>query len=292
MNVSHPPKSVPAYSRGNWHVYSEMVAPLQPYGIRGVIWYQGEGNRGRHDDYAVWFPAMIEAWRRAWGQGDFPFLFVQLPRFGRPEPADGPEPDRNNAPMREAQAKALAVKNTAMIVYYDVTDGDTHTRFKQPCGQRLALAARALAYGEKIEYSGPQFRSVRWEGEKLVVSFDHADGLVAGPPTTVAVGPGAPTTGPTGSTTVADMYVTGKDGGVLRIRPPQVEGSAVVVDLTGQASQAAMLYYAWRSYPQGNLFNTAGLPAAPFRVNLRPESSTLPVTLPMPKTASSRASGS
>lgn len=266
LKVPHPPAFIPARTNGNWHLYQEMVAPLEPYAIRGVIWYQGEGNRGRHDDYAVWFPALIEGWRRAWGQGDFPFLFVQLPRFGQPDDVAGPKLGRDSVPMREAQAKALAVKNTAMVVYYECTDGEGHTRFKRPCGQRLALAARAVAYGEKIEYSGPVFRSARWEGARLVLSFDHADGLMT---RVVPASPATPaTSAPAASAAVTDLFVTDKDGAVLRVATAKVENGAVVIDMGDKASAAARLYYAWRTYPQGNLFNAAGLPAAPFRAEL------------------------
>ncbi|MBN1608017.1 MAG: hypothetical protein JW940_15390 [Polyangiaceae bacterium] len=129
-------------------LYNGMIAPLVPYAIRGVIWYQGEANVGRERQYRTLFPALIADWRRTWGQGGFPFLFVQIAPFS------GMTPE-----IREAQLLSWqSTKNTAMVVTTDCGDpGDIHPAHKQPVGTRLALAARALAYGEKIEYSGPVY---------------------------------------------------------------------------------------------------------------------------------------
>ena len=152
-------------------LYQGMIAPLQPYAIRGVIWYQGEANAGRSEAYCSLFPALIADWRAQWGQGDFPFLFVQL----APYKGTGPE-------IRDAQLHAWrATPNTAMVVTTDVGDAeDIHPTRKEPVGARLALAARALAYGEKIEYSGPRFISATAAGGKMIVRFDHlGGGLVA-----------------------------------------------------------------------------------------------------------------
>ena len=136
-----------------------MVNPIIPYAIKGAIWYQGESNAGQSRHYRTLFPAMIADWRTRWKQGDFPFLFVQIAPF------NGQPPE-----IREAQFLTLAKsKNTAMAVTTDVGNAtDIHPTRKEPVGQRLALAARALAYGEKIEYSGPLYQSMKAKGDKIV----------------------------------------------------------------------------------------------------------------------------
>ena len=127
-----------------------MIAPLQPYAIRGVIWNHGESDSGHVEFYQTMFVAMIKSWRAAWGQGDFPFLFAQaLPN------------DRWPPQLREAQLLTWQkTTNTAMTVNTDCGDPiEIHPRKKEPVGARLALAARAIAYGEKVEYSGPIYGS-------------------------------------------------------------------------------------------------------------------------------------
>src|SRR5689334_14785196 len=151
-----------------------MVAPVTPLAIRGVIWYQGEANGSvtRAPYYGRLFQAMISEWRRAWGIGDFPFLFVQLANFNAPDSA-WPE-------LREGQRQALQLRNTGMAVTIDIgTPDNIHPPDKKTVGERLSLAARAIAYGESIEYSGPLPRQVAAEPHALRVWFDHAAGLMA-----------------------------------------------------------------------------------------------------------------
>ena len=159
--------------------YNGMLAPLVPYAIRGVIWYQGESNVARAHQYRTLFPALIKSWREEWGQGDFPFLFVQLAPYtkivGQPGESDWAE-------LREAQLlTALKVPRTAMAVITDAGDeNDIHPKAKDVVGRRLALAARAVAYGEDGEYSGPVLDRSKVEGDKIVLTFKHAGkGLVA-----------------------------------------------------------------------------------------------------------------
>ena len=156
-----------------------MIAPLTSTAIRGVIWYQGEANSGdRAPLYAHLFQTMITDWRRAWNEGDFPFLFVQIANWNT-------EPDARWPEVRDAQRKALALRNTAMAVTIDTGDPvDIHPKNKLDVGLRLARAARAIAYGEKIEWSGPLYRQLTREDHALQVWFDHAAGLTAkdGPP--------------------------------------------------------------------------------------------------------------
>ena len=152
-------------------LFNGMIAPFLPLPTKGVVWYQGESNVDHPDLYRTLFPTMIADWRQHWGIGDFPFLFVQV------APYKGTTPD-----IREAQFLSLkAAPNTAMVVTADVGDGgNIHPSHKAPVGARLALAARALAYHEDIEYSGPLYQSASFAGGRATVRFDHAkSGLVA-----------------------------------------------------------------------------------------------------------------
>src|SRR5581483_10695621 len=156
-------------------LYNAMLAPLVPYTIRGAIWYQGESNADRARQYRMLFPLMIRDWRAAWGEGNFPFLFVQLANFQ----ARKAEPGESNwAELREAQSITLSEPATGMAVIIDIGEaGDIHPRNKQDVGHRLALWALAKTYGQKDEFSGPLFESMAIEGNKIRVRFTHAEGL-------------------------------------------------------------------------------------------------------------------
>jgi len=218
-------------------LYNGMIAPLLPYAMRGVIWYQGESNVGRERQYRTLFPAMIADWRQAWGEGNFPFLFVQIAPF------NGMTPE-----IREAQLLTWQhTTNTAMAVTVDCGDAnDIHPAHKQPVGARLALAARALAYGEKIEYSGPVFESMKIKGAEATLRFTHiGDGLLAR---------GGPLEG---------FTVAGNDK-VFHPAQAEIQGQTVVVH-SPEVSRPVAVRYGWADVPEGNLFNSAGLPASPFR---------------------------
>jgi sialate O-acetylesterase len=220
-------------------LYNGMISPLLPYAIRGVVWYQGEANVGRERQYRTLFPAMIADWRRVWGEGNFPFLFVQI------APYSGMTPE-----IREAQLLSWEhTKNTAMAVTIDCGDAnDIHPSHKQPVGARLALAARALAYGEKIEYSGPVFLSMTPKGDKAVLHFIHlGGGLVAR------------------DGELTGFTIAGPDK-VFYPATAEIAGETVVVS-SPKVSQPAAVRYGWANVPQGNLFNAAGLPATPFRTD-------------------------
>ncbi|MEO7101375.1 MAG: sialate O-acetylesterase [Luteolibacter sp.] len=220
-------------------LYNGMIAPLLPYAMRGVIWYQGEANVGREKQYRTLFPAMIADWRRAWNQGDFPFLFVQIAPF------QGISPE-----IREAQLLSWKqTKNTAMAVTLDCGDAnDIHPPRKQPVGARLALAARVLAYGEKIEFSGPVFESMKIQGADAFLHFTHAnDGLVAK------------------ESDLIGFTIAGADK-VFHPAKAEIRGNAIVVS-AAEVSSPVAVRYAWANAPEGNLFNRAGLPASPFRTD-------------------------
>lgn len=225
-------------------LFNAMIAPLLPYAVRGTIWYQGENNASRGQGYLYrrLFRAMIEDWRREWGIGAFPFLFVQLANYGRvPEESTWPE-------LREAQAMALGLANTGMAVTIDVGNPtDIHPRNKQDVGLRLALAARAIAYGEHdLEYSGPLFRQATRDASGLRLWFDHVGGGLEA------------RSGP-----LEGFQVAGRDG---KFVPAQasISGDTVLVSSAG-VEHPVRARYAWAADAKGNLFNDAGLPASPFQ---------------------------
>ena len=225
-------------------LFNAMVAPLLPYTIRGVIWYQGENNANRGQGYLYrrLFRSMIEDWRREWGIGAFPFLFVQLANYGRvPEESTWPE-------LREAQAMTLGLANTGMAVTIDIGNPtDIHPTNKQDVGLRLALAARALAYGEDdLEYSGPVFRQATRDPSGLRLWFDHANGGLEAR--------GGPLEG---------FQVAGRDGKFVAARA-NISGNTVLVS-SSAVNHPVRVRYAWAADAKGNLFNDAGLPASPFQ---------------------------
>ena len=221
-------------------LFNAMLAPLQPFAIRGAIWYQGESNAGRAKEYQTLFPAMITNWRLTWGLGDFPFFFVQI------APYNGQPPE-----IRESQLISWQkTPNTAMAVITDHGEAaDIHPKAKEPVGQRLALAARALTYGEKIEYSGPVFKAMKVSGNKAVLSFDHlGGGLVAKD--------GA----------LKGFTVAGTDKKFVAAEAV-IKGDTVVVS-SAEVKAPGAVRFGWANVPDVNLFNKAGLPATPFRTDM------------------------
>jgi sialate O-acetylesterase len=233
-------------------LYNAMLAPMIPYAIRGAIWYQGESNSVRAAQYRTLFPAMIRDWRKAWREGDFPFLFVQLANWNTETiPVEGtwgswPE-------LREAQTMALALPRTGMAVAVDIGDStNIHPNNKMEVGRRLALAALHVAYGRDIVWSGPLYRSMVREGGTIRLRFDHtADGLIA-----LA---GRPLTG---------FEIAGKDR-VFHPATARIVGRDVVVS-SPAVSDPAAVRYGWDDNPYCTLANSAGLPASPFRTDKWP----------------------
>ena len=221
-------------------LYNGMVAPVVNYPIKGVIWYQGESNSDnrRASMYERLFPAMIEDWRKQWREGDFPFLFVQLANFKS-------TPQETWAIIREAQRRTLALANTAMAVTIDIGNPDNvHPSDKQDVGTRLALAARAIAYGEHVEDAGPIYRQTSIDGSSLRVWFDHAEGLNT---------KGDPLSG---------FQVAGEDGKFVTANA-QIDGQSIQVS-SSSVKEPKYVRYGWENSPVLHLYNGAGLPASPF----------------------------
>ena len=223
-------------------LYNGMIAPLTHFPMRGVIWYQGESNTGvlRYPVYARLFQTLIQDWRSAWSEGNFPFLFVQIANYRTGAQDHWPE-------VREAQLESLALVNTAMVVTIDIGDpGTIHPVNKQDVGLRLALAARAIAYNEPVEYSGPLYRAMSRDGHSLRLYFDHAKGgLLA-------------KSGP-----LQGFEVAGTDGTFFPATAV-IDGASVVLS-NANVPDPVQARYAWSDNPPCGLFNQAGLPASPFR---------------------------
>lgn len=236
-------------------LHNGMIAPLIPYAMRGVIWYQGESNADRPLQYRHLFPDLIRNWRYLWDQGDFAFLAVQLAPWdrgrGRTLEEIAAVPSESNwAELREAQLHATRLlPKVGLVVTTDVgAKDDLHPPRKREVGERLALAARAIAYGERLEYSGPVYRSMSVRNGKAVLSFRHAEsGLEA---------KGGELTG---------FAIAGANRRFTWARA-EVQGNTVVVSSADVAKPVAVRY-GWADYPIVNLWNGAGLPACPFRTD-------------------------
>ncbi len=227
-------------------LFNGMIMPLTSYAIRGVIWYQGESNSDRPVQYRKLFPAMIGDWRKAWGEGDFPFLFVQLANWGIHVP------QFSFAGLREAQLMTLSLPKTGMAVTIDIGDGsDIHPKNKQDVGYRLALAAQAIAYGRDVMYSGPIYDSMAVEGDKIRLRFKYVyGGLVA---------KNSPLSALNG------FEIAGDDHKFVAAEA-KIDGDTVVVR-SEKALHPVAVRYAWAMNPSCNLYNRAGLPASPFRTD-------------------------
>ena len=224
-------------------LFNGMVAPLIPYGIRGVVWSQGEWNARRGYRYRDVFPRLITNWRDEWGLGNFPFYFAQL------GPYDGYEVPESAAELRESQAQALSLPNTGMVVTLDVGDPrDIHPRDKQTVGERLARWALAKDYGRDIVYSGPLYKSASVEGNRIRVAFDHASGGL--------VAQGGPLT---------DFAVAAEDRRFVAA-DAVIDGETVLVSAKSVATPVAVRF-GWTNAAEPNLFNAEGLPASPFRTD-------------------------
>jgi sialate O-acetylesterase len=232
-------------------LFNGIIAPLIPYAIRGVAWYQGESNAYRSYQYRTLLPALIKRWRSIWGEGTFPFLIVQLANYHF-EPQVFPE-------LREAQCMALSLPKTSMVVTIDLGDSASiHPLNKQEVGRRLFLAAANMVYGEDIMCSGPAFKSMYITGNKCSLTFiNEGEGLTLKGSRTLT------------GFTIASSNRVFYDAKVI------IDGNKVVV-WNDDVSNPVAVRYAWANYPHGcNLYNQQGnksyLPASPFRTDDWPE---------------------
>jgi len=229
-------------------LYNGMVAPLVNYRIKGILWYQGESNAGRPGEYADLLPALIRDWRNKFGYPNAPFIYAQLPNFMEVNYLPS---ESNWAVLRESQLKALKVPNTAMTVNIDLGEwNDIHPDNKKDVGERMALAAENIAYGENVNFSGPIYQNQTIEGDKIIISFSH-----------------------TGSGQVTDdgeelseFAIAGEDKKFVWAHA-RIEGDKVIV-WSEEVPQPKYVRYAWADNPDNpNLYNMEGLPASPFRTD-------------------------
>ena len=230
-------------------LYNGMIYPLHPFPLRGAIWYQGESNNGEGMLYAERMKALIDGWRRVWGEGDFPFYYVQVAPF-----TYGTKPEAL-AELWEAQTAAQAVPNSGMVVINDIANlKDIHPANKQEVGRRLALWALARTYGDAtLVYSGPTFKAMSVDGEKLRVSFENVGGGLSsrdGKPLTWF------------------EVIDADEGGFVKAEAI-IDGSTIVLSAPSVKHPAAMRF-AWNMLAEPNLMNAEGLPAGAFRAGKVP----------------------
>lgn len=231
-------------------LYNGMIAPLIPFGIKGAIWYQGESNAGRAQQYRTLLATLIEDWRNRFEVGPFPFFVVQLANFmaAHPQPSESAW-----AELREAQVLgAQRAGNSGVALAIDIGDAqDIHPKNKQEVGRRLALAARAIAYHESIPYSGPVYRSLGIDGNRAILHFDHLNGGLV-------VHDGAKLKG---------FAIAGADKRFVWA-DATISGETVILSAPA-VNPPVYVRYNWADNPDGNLYNQAGLPAVPFRTDGR-----------------------
>jgi sialate O-acetylesterase len=226
-----------------------MINPIIPFGIKGALWYQGESNAGQAILYRRLFATMIKDWRARWGEGDFPFFFVQLANFMKVQerPSEG-----GWAEIRESQMLTLALPHTGMAVINDIGDADNiHPKNKQEVGRRLALIALATEYGQPGEYSGPLYDSMTVDGNKIRLKFTHVGGglVVKGDK-------------------LGGFAIAGADKKFVWA-DAQIDGDTVVVS-SDQVPAPVAVHYAWANNPVVSLYNKEGLPASSFRSDVPP----------------------
>lgn len=231
------------------NLFNGKINPLVGYTIRGAIWYQGENNGGKPfaQLYGKQLETMIADWRARWGQGDFPFAWVQLPNIRQPQ--SEPSETAGWVMIRDGMLKTLAVPNTGMAITIDIGEqNDVHPKNKQDVGKRLAAWALAAVYGKDNEASGPIFRRAERDGSRMLIQFDHAaSGLVAR------------------GDKLDGFAIAGADE-KFHWAQAKIEGSHIAV-WSDEVSEPVAVRYAWAENPRATLFNAAGLPASPFRTD-------------------------
>jgi len=271
MNSLPPPPKPPRQPVGILasELFNGMIAPLIPYRLAGVIWYQGEANRGRAWEYRDAFPLLIKDWRKQWGREDLPFYFCQLANFleKKNEPSDSAW-----AETREAQSLALSLPGTGQAVLIDIGEAkDIHPRNKVDAGERLARIALAKNYGKKVVSSGPVYGSMKVDGKTIRVKFDHAEGglvakaLPAQYDVQTLVGSTAPLVRNSPGSELEGFTICGADHKWVWA-DARIEGDSVVV-WSDKVPAPVAVRYGWADNPTCNLYNGEGFPASPFRTD-------------------------
>lgn len=227
-------------------IYNSMVAPVIPFAIKGALWYQGENNSGYSYQYRKLMKALITDWRIQWEEGYFPFILVQLPGFHEKDK----EPTTHGwTEMREAQEMATELANVAMATAIDVGDSmDIHPKNKQEVGRRLFLAARALAYGEPVIYSGPAYAGYEKEKNTIRIRFDMRGNSFKTP-----------------ENRLTGFAIAGADQKFYWAEA-RLEGNEVIV-YSPKVPDPVAVRYAWSPNPELSLFGNSGLPLLPFRTD-------------------------
>lgn len=231
------------------NIYNGVLKSHLGYGIRGAIWYQGESNAGRAYQYRNLFPLMIQNWRDEWGQGDFPFYYVQLADFmaEKPEPADS-----SWAELREAQTMTMdKLKNTGEAVIIDIGEGkDIHPKNKEDVGKRLARWALAKDYGVQVPHKSPRYKSMAKDGKKITLTFDNVDGGFR----------------PFDVNEPRGFAIAGEDKKFVWAQG-KITGPNTVEVWSDKVENPVSVRYAWADNPVCNMFSAAGLPMTPFRTD-------------------------
>ncbi len=250
-------------------MFNAMVSPLVPHAIRGFLWYQGESNVERAAQYETALQLLIKGWRDAWERPEAPFLICQLANLGKP-----PVTPRESkwAELRESQRRALSLPNTGLAVLLDIGEADDiHPRTKKEAGRRLSLSARALAYGENVEFSGPAYESMKVKGDTVRLSFSHIGGGLAARPLPENYKPRSnqletlPLILPLASSQLQGFAICGADHKWVWAEA-KIDGDTVLLKAAGVNAPVAVRY-AWADNPTCNLYNKVGLPASPFRTD-------------------------
>lgn len=251
MKLPRAPKNPdPSQDQHNPYVcYNGMIAPLIPYAIKGALWYQGESNGPSADLYREIMGALVSDWRTRWGEGNFPFFYVQLANYGKP--MEKPVEDGSMMTVREAQVQNLSIPNSGMVVAIDNADDPTniHPKNKQEIGRRLSLLARAEVYGEeKLPYSGPIYKKYKIKGDKVILYFDHVEeGLKAK------------------DGKLTGFAICGEDHKWVWANAKIVKKTVVVS--SPEVPNPVAVRYAWGTNPPASLYNSAGLWAPNFRTD-------------------------
>ncbi len=237
--------------------YDVQITPFIQFAIKGIIWWQGEADAIDYcgespNDYGAHFATLIETYRRAWGESDLPFLYVQLERY-TPKPqtfeydVQGEQCGYESwAKVREAQREALSIPNTAMVVSFDLTDGDMHPSNTEPIGKRLALAARGLVYGEDVVFGGPSFLNAQQESNNIRINFSKAVRELVY----------------TSGSPIQDFELVDQKGVSHKVGA-RIQDGSIIIPMNGLSVPSAVRY-GYKVYPQGNLVGETGLPASPF----------------------------